>query len=180
MMYPFFISQPSGDVFTTSFLHRTVCILFFAGVFACTDVFAQQGLQGLDYENVYARPGQPTNTVRVWGQVSQPGLWRVEQGTDLLDFLTILQVPGVGRDEAGYRQHFTIRVYRQEGQDRSEIFSQRLDHMLEGEAQYPVLEEDDILAVEARRRRAVGLQTVRTALQVVSTAVSLVLIYDRF
>ncbi|NBB87377.1 MAG: hypothetical protein GVY12_14310 [Bacteroidetes bacterium] len=132
----------------------------------------------LENPNRFARPGMPTNEVWVWGEVSQPGIWRVERGADLVQFLSHLRVPGLLQQQSQTRTRFTLKIYRGESQSRELIYEIRLDELLEEGGEYPQLQDGDILAVELRQRQS-RLQIARLVTGVVSSAASLTLLFLR-
>ena len=69
----------------------------------------------------------------------------------------------------------TVRVYRPEtGGRRARIFQSPLDEMLQGDASYPSLRDDDIIVVETvRSKQPFGWRDV---LSIVSTLASLTLL----
>ena len=135
-----------------------------------------QSIPQNQYVNQYARTGRPTIDVFIWGEVGTPGLWRVEPDIDLIELLSVARVTGVGLEEPDISRRVSLRIYREEGGQRSEIYSQQLDHILTGGRAYPTLQDGDILEVVTRRRRRLGLQTVT---QIVGTAASLTLLILR-
>lgn len=132
----------------------------------------------LENPNRFARPGMPTNEVWVWGEVSQPGIWRVERGADLVQFLSHLRVPGALQQQPERVNRFTLRIYRGAPQDREEIYSIRLDDLLERGDEYPELQDGDIIAVELRQRRS-RLRIAQLAVSTISSAASLTLLFLR-
>lgn len=132
----------------------------------------------LENPNRFARPGMPTNEVWVWGEVSQPGIWRVERGADLVQFLSHLRVPGLLQQQAQTRSRFTLKIYRGPGQSRELIYEKRLDELLEEGDDYPELQDGDILAVELRQRQS-RLRIFQLVVSTVSSAASLTLLFLR-
>jgi hypothetical protein len=132
---------------------------------------AQQG-----YVNDFSRPGQATILVNVWGNASKPGLWRVERTIDLIDFLSVVGVPGIGMEEPGMRSTTYIAIYRTVNGARRQTYREKVDDLLSDGAAYPTLGNNDIVSVEVERRRSVGLQLVGT---VVGTASSITLLILR-
>ena len=132
----------------------------------------------LENPNRFARPGMPTNEVWVWGEVSQPGIWRVERGADLVQFLSHLRVPGLLQQQAQTRSRFTLKIYRGAPASREMIYEIRLDELLEEGDDYPELQDGDILAVELRQRQS-RLQLFRLVTGAVSSAASLTLLFLR-
>lgn len=135
------------------------------------------GEADLPYINSFSRPGQPTITVYVWGNVGRTGIWQIERGTDLIEFLSAVQVPGVGQDQINVRRRFTLRIYRGGTQDRHEIYSEEIERILADGVEYPQLQRGDILFLELRQRRRIfSFQFIST---LVGTVSSVFLLYLR-
>ena len=129
------------------------------------------------YVNEFARPGQPTMTLYLWGSVGTTGIWRVERDVDLIQLLSAAQVPGIGQEQMDVRQRISLRVFRSGSGDRREVYSQRLNDILEEGAAYPDLQNGDVLLVEtSQRRRIFSFQFIST---IVGTASSLALLVLR-
>ncbi|CAM3256257.1 hypothetical protein [Rhodothermus bifroesti] len=129
------------------------------------------GSQTLEIE--FFRPGRPTMVVYIWGAVGQPGIWRVEREVDLISLLSAARVPGVGSSPQGVSQRYLVRIFRDIGGNRQEIYQERLEHLVGGGSRpYPPLQEGDILVVEVRQRARFGWGTAfeitRTVLQVLT------------
>jgi hypothetical protein len=123
----------------------------------------------------FSRPGQPSMIIYLWGGVSRPGLWRVERDVDLVQLLTAAGVPSIGTDPAGTRRRTFIRVYRTSGDNRTEVFEQRVDRLLAEGSTYPPLQAEDIVEVQVKERRAVGIQLIGTLVSTASAVTLLVL-----
>jgi hypothetical protein len=127
----------------------------------------------IEYE--YARPGQPTMTVLVLGQVAQPGRWRVERDVDFVDFLTAVRPLGAGMDLPETSQRMNIKVYRPVGDSRALIFEGDLDSVLSGDRRAVELAEGDALMVETISRNRFGLRTAATVVGALSSLVVLII-----
>lgn len=130
----------------------------------------------------HARPGEATVQVSVWGTVPRPGIYELPDTTDLDKLLTMAGgAPMEARQEGREPPRITVRLYRPQGGERARIFEAPLERMLEGEAQYPALRDDDIIVVETVRSQQPF--TWRDALSVVSSLGTLTLlalrIFDR-
>jgi len=127
------------------------------------------------FEFEFYRPGRPTMIVYIWGAVGQPGIWRVERGVDLIPLLSAARVPGVGTSPQGVRQHYLVRIFRDTGGGRREIYQERLEKLVRGGARpYPPLQEGDILVVEMRQRTRFGW---RTAFEITRTIAQMLTLY---
>lgn len=124
----------------------------------------------------YAQRGATTIDVYVWGAVGRPGIWKVESDIDLIELLSVAQVPGVGQQDPSITQRVRLRIYRMEGGKRRTVYSQQLDLILASGEEYPSLQEGDIVEIVTQRRQRFGLQGVS---QIIGTAASLSLLIIR-
>jgi len=132
------------------------------------------------YVNEFARPGQPTITLYLWGTVGTTGIWRVERNVDLIQLLSVARVPGVGTSQRDVRQKFILHIYRQQSGERQEIYEEEIENLIGGgAAAVPALQDGDILAVETQTRRRIGLNFLFTTLRTVSSFLSLYLLLRR-
>ena len=113
--------------------------------------------------------------VNVWGSASNPGLWRVERNVDLVDFLSVVGVPGVGDRQPGVRTRTYVAIYRSVNAQRRNVYRERVESILEDGAQYPELQENDILAIEVEESNRIGLQLVSSIIGTASSITLLVL-----
>jgi hypothetical protein len=132
------------------------------------------------YVNEFARPGQPTMTLYLWGAVGTTGIWRVERDVDLIQLLSVAGVPGVGTSERDVRRRFVLHIYRDEDGERREIYAEEVENLIGGgAAPVPALQDGDILAIETRERRRISVNLVFTTLRTVSSFLSLYLLLRR-
>jgi hypothetical protein len=99
----------------------------------------------------HAKPGEATVQISVWGTVPRPGIYEVPDTTDLDKLLTMAGgAPLEPLQEDRDPPKITVRVYRpQQGDEgKAKIFEAKLDRMLQGQASYPALRDNDIVVVE--------------------------------
>ncbi|PSQ96726.1 MAG: hypothetical protein BRD55_05475 [Bacteroidetes bacterium SW_9_63_38] len=99
----------------------------------------------------HAKPGEATVQISVWGTVPRPGIYEVPDTTDLDKLLTMAGgAPLKPLQEDRDAPEITVRVYRpQTGNEaKSKIFEAKLERMLQGDAPYPSLRDNDIVVVE--------------------------------
>ena len=99
----------------------------------------------------HAKPGEATVQISVWGTVPRPGIYEVPDTTDLDKLLTMAGgAPLKPLQENRDPPKITVRVYRpQKGdEEKAKIFEAKLDRMLQGQATYPALRDNDIVVVE--------------------------------
>jgi len=148
-------------------------MLFLAPV-TTAQVVPTDGDNGLVQE--FARPGRATMIVNVWGSARSPGLWRVERDVDLVDFLSVIGIPGVGDRQPGVRTRTYVAIYRSVNAQRRNVYRERVEAILEDSAQYPALQENDILAIEVEERNRIGFRLISS---IVGTASSITLLIIR-
>ena len=128
------------------------------------------------YSYRYAELGRTTIDVYVWGAVGRPGIWKVASEIDLIELLSVAQVPGVGQEDAAMNQTVELRIYRTEAGKRKTIYTEKLDLILASGQAYPALQDGDVVEVVTQRRSRFRLQTIS---QLVGTAASLSLLIIR-
>jgi hypothetical protein len=127
-----------------------------------------------EYVNTYSRPGRATHTIYVWGAVSQPGIWRVEKGAGLVEFLSVVRPSGFGVETPGTNQKVVLRIRRTEGGESRIVHNLTVEELLDiAPGDRPSLQAGDVLEVRSVSRRGITFQTVST---VVGTVSSLVLL----
>lgn len=135
------------------------------------------GLQS-DGTNYYtfARPGENTIQILMLGDTGRDGIYEIGEGTDLAEFIALAGGAGESPLGARERQNVTVRLLRK-GEDgqRSVIYESSITDLLVA-SDYPTLQRDDVLRIRVRRRQVFGW---RDALQIVTSASTLILLVDR-
>jgi len=127
----------------------------------------------------YGRPGFPRMTVYVWGNADS-GVWNVEKGTDLLEFLTVVSRARMTDTSPDRRRIETLSVYRDATPGTgSPVFKSDVQDIFSNRGSYPALQENDILVLETRAK---GRFTWRDIARVTGTVAALLntyLLFDR-
>ena len=130
----------------------------------------------------YARPGDATVQVSVWGTVGNTGLYEVPEDTRLDKLLTMAGgAPIDARQRGQDPDDVRITLYRT-GDDgsRTIVYEEPLENLVQN-PEYPALQDNDILVVELERARSPF--RFRDILGIVSSLASLALlglrIFDR-
>lgn len=145
-------------------------------------VFAQDmspEITSLSETKDYGRPGYPRVTVYLWGNADS-GVWTVEEGTDLLEFLSVA-ARGDFNQSAETRKKNLLRVYRRGQVDEKPIFETELDKIFARQIEYPELQDGDVYVVESiqKRRFFYKFRQVSQVTGAVASLVSLgVLLFD--
>lgn len=123
----------------------------------------------------YARPGEATIQVSVWGSVSQTGILEVPDTTDLHTLLTLAGgAPGIGkRRENRDPPEVIVRLYRKKQGERTKIFESEVEDVMTGAKAPPTLQENDVVMVETIEQRHFGF---RDALSIASSIGSIILL----
>ena len=140
--------------------------------------FAQDVIAGPTVKT-YGRAGYAKVTVFVWG-VADTGVWNVEEGTDLLEFLSVAVRSEGGNQRADVRSYQVLKMYR-ENQNRQNdpFFERRMDELFSRTQSYPALQEGDILMIETRSRRRFTWRDITQVTGTVASLVSTYLLLDR-
>lgn len=125
----------------------------------------------------FARPGQATMRVYVWGQIGQPGIWEVARDTGLIELLSAARVPGVGVDQPQVRERVILTLYRRqsEGGPRQQVYSQPLEQIVAQGQDPPRLQEGDVVQLQAQQRSRFSFRDVTQYLGVASSLALLIL-----
>jgi hypothetical protein len=120
----------------------------------------------------YAKPGQATVQVMVWG--SQPGVYEVPDSTNLDLLLTLAGGPNIGsRSDRQKPTQVTVRLYRPEQSRQEPLFEASMERMASGDVEYPTLRSGDIVMIETVQPSRF---TWRDGLSLLTTAASLALL----
>lgn len=130
--------------------------------------------QGTSY-HIFATPGEATVEVLVLGGTGQ-GIYIVGAGTTLDQLLALTGGANMGSSSPDTRTKVTVRLYRQEGNQRTLVYENSMERMVAEPGLYPSLQNGDVFAIEIISRRRLRL---RDAFFVFQAAVSVGLLIDR-
>jgi len=126
----------------------------------------------------YGRAGYAQVTVFVWGS-ADTGVWNVEEGTDLLEFLSVA-VRSQGGNRTEVRSYQVLKMYREDQNRKNDpFFESRMDELFSGERSYPSLQEGDILMIETRSTRRFTWRDISQVTGTLASLVSTYLLFDR-
>lgn len=126
----------------------------------------------------YGRPGYPQMTVYVWGS-ADTGVWQVEQGTDLLEFASVISQVRLESGSPDQRTIHLLQIYRDGQTEGKPFFESKIGDLFTQREIYPEMQDGDILVIQ---RETKGRFTWRDAAQVVGTVATILntyLILDR-
>lgn len=157
-------------------MQRSYRALFLIGCLFLLGETAVRAQDGSDYIREFGEPGVPKVTVYLWGDNANNGIWRVDEETDLLTFLSVASVSGFTERRPEVQSSIWIRIYRQgEGQGDDPFFQAEAGDVLsEPRGSLPTLRDDDVVVVESQTRRRF---TWRDISQITGTAASLLSLY---
>jgi hypothetical protein len=147
------------------------------------DEFTTPGIYGSSVANYYfARPGDFTMLVSVWGAIGRSGRYEIPVGSDLGQLLSLAGGPGadvrgvVGADVYARRAAGTtiVRLSRLRGEGREIILELRIEDLLRLREQTIPLQEGDIVMVDSIRSF-----NVWDLFSLLSTSGTLILLLDR-
>lgn len=162
-------------------MHRSFSLplLLFLVVAALPSTVVAQETTGEELVREYRRPGFPTMTVFVMGGVQQPGVWKFEREADFYEIMSVLSATGLSAaTQVSTKQEVVIRVYRESGASRRQVYEQDLSEILQGLETPPKLQDQDILVVETVTRPTRRI-TVRAISSIIAATSSAVLLYLR-
>lgn len=124
----------------------------------------------------YARPGEATQTVYIWGAVDQPGIWEIEPGTDLVELFSVVRPTGYGVEGTGTKTRVELRIYRSTNGEPRVVSEMQLGDLLEmPPPQRPSLQPEDVVEVRTVQSRKFSFQTVGTIVGTLSSLTLLVI-----
>ena len=129
-----------------------------------------------EYTYRYARPGQATPEIYVWGAVDQPGVWEVAPETDLVELFSVVRPTGYGTETIDTKSEVIVRIRRTEdGQTRIVHESQLGAILSQAPSQRPSLQSGDVIEVRTVESRKFSFSTVGTVVGTLSSVTLLVL-----
>ncbi len=140
-------------------LHLAALVLAVLAFAAAPVAQEQAAISGAGSVFRYARPGQPVITVNVLGYVRLPGLYVIEEDTDLIDLLTLAGGAQVPPQSSEIEVTTRVTLTRRTEAGMEEVMNVPFNPLLSGEvAGIPDLREDDVLSVQFETKSRFGLQ----------------------
>ena len=126
----------------------------------------------------YGRPGYPVFTVYVWGE-ADTGVWSVEQGTDLLEFISVISRTQLGDRGPDSRSIQRLKLYRNGRSEGKPFFEARIQELFTARSSYPTLQSEDILVLETEVKNRFDWRDLGQIISIASTVLNTYLILDR-
>lgn len=126
----------------------------------------------------YGRPGYPMMTIYVWGN-ADTGVWNVEEGTDLLEFLSVVSRVQFGENRPDQRATEILRLYRDGRAEGEPFFESRVEDLFTRRDSYPTLQEGDIIVLETKVKGRFTWRDVGQVVGVAATVLNTWLLLDR-
>lgn len=134
------------------------------------------GGAGEEYVNTYARPGEATQTVYVWGAVGTPGIWQIEPGTGLVELFSVVRPTGYGEESPGTRTEILLRIHRTTDGETRVVTEMPLSELLDmPPPERPSLQPQDVVEVRNIQTRTFSFETVSTVIGTLSSVTLLVI-----
>lgn len=96
---------------------------------------------------IFARQGEATIQVLVLGSVASPGVYEVGVSVEMDQLLALAGGTPLTTVDGGEAE-VTVRLFRQEGEQRELVYEALLEQMLAEPGLYPPLNEGDVFTVE--------------------------------
>mgnify|MGYP006280611613 CR=1 FL=1 len=126
----------------------------------------------------YGRPGYPKITVYVWGN-ADTGVWNVEEGTGLLEFVSVISRVQFGNQRPESRNVQTLRIYRADRTDKDPFFESRVEKLFTERTVYPSLKDGDILVLETNVKNRFSWRLFREIISTAAILLNTYLLLDR-
>jgi hypothetical protein len=126
----------------------------------------------------YGRPGYPVVTVYVWGN-ADTGVWNVEEGTDLLEFVSVVSRSQFGDQGPDRRAIQKLKLYRDGRTEGEPVFEARVQDLFTARSNYPALQAEDILVLETEVKNRFTWRDLGQIVGIASTVLNTYLILDR-
>ena len=127
----------------------------------------------------YGRPGYPRMTIYVWGNADN-GVWNVEKGTDLLEFVSVISRTRMSENSPDRRRIEKLSLYRDQRPGHGEPFYETdVKAMFAARDSYPALQEGDILVLETQTRSRFTWRDIARVTGTIAALVNTYLLFDR-
>lgn len=127
----------------------------------------------------YGRPGFPRMTIYVWGNADS-GVWNVEKGTDLLEFVSVISRARMTENSPERRRIEKLSIYRDQQPGGGDPFYETdVRDIFAARDSYPALQEGDILLLETQTRTRFTWRDIARVTGTIAALVNTYLLFDR-
>jgi hypothetical protein len=127
----------------------------------------------------YGRPGYPRMTIYVWGNADS-GVWNVERGTDLLEFVSVISRTRMSENSPDRRRVEKLSVYRDQRPGGGDpFFESNVKDIFASRDSYPTLQEGDILVLETQTRTRFTWRDIARVTGTVAALLNTYLLFER-
>jgi hypothetical protein len=126
----------------------------------------------------YGRPGYPRMTIYVWGNADS-GVWNVERGTDLLEFISVVSRARMTDNSPDRRRVEKLSIYRNQQPGGTPFYETEMKDIFSDRQSYPALQEGDILVLETRTRGRFTWRDIARVTGTVAAILNTYLLFDR-
>ena len=160
----------------------TLTILFFSISTLATPCFAQAEFRQLDEIDTnigtfhyLVTPGTASIQISAFGDLVSPGVYILEENTDLAFLLALTGGP-TAYNQPDVRFETTIRLFRNSGGTQALIYEAPFEEVMDQISNAPVLNEGDVVTVEVEQIRKLNWRDVFT---IIGPVLSTLLLIDQ-
>lgn len=162
----------------------TLTILFFSILSPFSNSFAQTGAEFRQLEEIdtnintfhyLVTPGTASIEISAFGDLVSPGIYILEENTDLAYLLALTGGPSVF-NQPDVRYQTTIRLFRNSGSRQALIYEAPFEEVMDQISDAPVLNEGDVVTVEVTQKRRTNWRDIFT---IIGPVLSTLLLIDQ-
>ncbi len=120
-------------------------------------------------------PGSATVQISAFGKIKNPGVYVLEEGSNLALLLALGGGPSIF-SQPDVKETVTVRMYRNSGSVRSLAYEASFDEVMDRAADSPSLSEGDIVIIDIEQKRKMNWRDVFT---VIGPLLSTLLLVER-
>jgi hypothetical protein len=114
----------------------------------------------------------------VWGD-ADTGVWSVEEGTDLLEFVSVISRVQFGDRRPDERSVQRLQLYRDGRTEGTPFYESTMEDLFTERGEYPSLLEGDILVLETTTRNRFTWRDIREVVGTAAIFLNTYLLLDR-
>ena len=161
----------------------TLVLLLISAIYVTPELLAQGGQFGRVEEidtninkfHYLVRPGSATIEVSAFGNMVSPGIYVLEEGSNLAFLLALTGGPS-SFNQPDVRYITTIRLFRNSGGGQALIYEAPFEEIMDQISNAPILSEGDVVTVEVIQKRKLNWRDVFT---IIGPVLSTLLLIDQ-